>query len=294
MIVRTREGRDLDVEVHGPDAAPLVLVHHGTPGSSALSTPYRDAADALGLRLAAWCRPGYGQSTRAAGRDIAAVAPDAVAVADALGAPVFATTGGSGGGPHALALGALLPARCLAVATVASAGPWDADDLDPLAGMGEGNLEEFGAAAQGEQVLRPLLETWRSEMLAAGLPGMLEGLDSVLSRPDLAVLTGEVAAETWASFARGLAPGVDGWADDDLAFLRPWGFRVEDIGVPVDVWQGDQDLMVPPAHGRWLAGRVPGVRAHLLPDDGHVTLNVTRARDVLAPLAAALEARPAG
>lgn len=288
MNVRTPDGRDLDVLVHGPQDAPLVLVHHGTPGSAALTRSYRAAADRLGLRLAMWSRPGYGPSTRRAGRVVADVVPDAVAVADALGARTFATTGGSGGGPHALALGALVPERCLAVATVASVAPWDADGLDPLAGMGEGNLEEFAAVLQGEAVLRPLLDGWSADMLAAGLPGMVAGMRSVLSPPDLAVLTGDVAAEAWASFAHGLSRGVDGWVDDDLAFVRPWGFAVADVRVPVDLWQGGQDLMVPPAHGDWLAAHVPGVRAHLLEHDGHLTLHQTRAHELLAPLAAAL------
>ena len=287
LQVTAADGRVLDAQVHGPDGAPLVLVQHGTPGGRGLAAPLVAAADALGLRLASWARPGYGGSTRLPGRSVADVVPDALAVADALGAQRFAVTGASGGGPHALAIGALTD-RCAAVATVASVAPWDAEGLDVTAGMGEGNLEEFGAARRGEAELRPMLETWRREVVEGGVDGMLAVLSSVVSPPDAAVLTGDVAAQQYAEMAGGLVPGCDGWLDDDLAFLRPWGVPLTDLRVPVHVWQGGQDLMVPPAHGAWLAAHVPGATAHLLADDGHLTLQVTRPREVLEPLAQAL------
>ena len=68
----------------------------------------------------------------------------------------------------------------------------------------------------------------------------------------------------------------------------PWGFAPADVRVPVFLWQGEQDLMVPPEHGRWLAARLPDCRARLLPDDGHLTLLVSRPGEVMADLASAL------
>ena len=289
LLMTTTDGRDLDLELYGPDRAPLVLVQHGTPGGRTLPLALREAADAEGLRLAGWARPGYGRSARLPGRRVGDVLPDALAVAGALGAERFAVVGASGGGPHALAIG--LSERCAGVATVASIAPWDAEGLDPLAGMGEGNLVEFDGARRGEAALRPLLEPWRAEVLDGRVEGVLQVLGSVLSPPDQAVLTGELATEVYAHMADGLAPGCDGWVDDDLAFVAPWGFLVDDVRAPVGVWQGGQDLMVPPAHGDWLAGHVTGAVAHLLPGDGHLTLQVTRAREILAPLAAALSSR---
>ena len=37
---------------------------------------------------------------------------------------------------------------------IAGVGPYDASDLDFLAGMGQQNIDEFGAARQGETELR--------------------------------------------------------------------------------------------------------------------------------------------
>ncbi len=217
--------RLLDVQVHGPEDAPLVLVQHGTPGGHDLPRSYRAAADALGLRLASWSRPGYGRSTRRPGRVVADVADDALAVADGLGAARFATTGGSGGGPHALAIGALCGDRCVAVATVASVAPWDAEGLDPLAGMGEGNVEEFGAALRGEQALAPLLAGWRDEVVRRRRRGAARRCCARCSaRPTWPCSPARWRRRRTTTSRAALAPGVDGWLDDDLAFVRPWGF----------------------------------------------------------------------
>ncbi len=69
-----------------------------------------------------------------------------------------------------------------------------------------------------------------------------------------------------------LSAGIEGWLDDDLAFAKPWGFDVDAIAVPVSIWQGAHDRMVPFAHGAWLAAHVPGARVHLYDDEGHISL----------------------
>ncbi len=240
------------------------------------------------MRVAAYARPGYAGSTRLPGRTVADGVADVLTLADALGAERFAVVGASGGGPHALACGALAADRCVAVATVAGVGPWEMEGLEFLAGMGEGNEVEFAAAVAGEQPLRELIGPWREEMLAGGPQGTYDALVTVLSAPDREVFSEAYAAQ----FARGvetaLGSCVDGWVDDDLAFIRPWGFALEDVRVPVHLWQGGQDLMVPPAHGRWLAEHLPTCTPHLLPDDGHLTLLLRRPAQILGDLAAAL------
>jgi pimeloyl-ACP methyl ester carboxylesterase len=282
------DGRALEVLVAGPQGAPLVVNLHGTPSGHDLAVGVQQAAAQAGLRIASIARPGYAGSTRLPGRSVADVVPDVLAVVDALGADRFAVMGTSGGGPHALACGALAPDRCAAVASVSGVGPWAAEGLDFLAGMGEGNEVEFGAALEGEAPLRELLVPWREEMVSAGPQGTFLAMQSVLSAPDQKVFTGEVAAHLHEGVSLALRDGVDGWIDDDLAFTRPWGFTPAEVSVPVFLWQGQQDLMVPPEHGRWLAARLPDCRARLLPDDGHLTLLVNRPGEVLADLARAL------
>jgi len=277
--VATPDGRTLAVREGGdPDGVP-VLVHHGTPGSALLFEPTDALAREQGVRLVSYDRPGYGGSTRAPGRSVGDCVADVHAIADALALDRFATWGLSGGGPHALACAARCDERLAAVALLGSVAPYDADGLDWFDGMGEENVEEFGAALEGEDVLRAFLGPARDEHLRT-TPERLVELFSTLAGPaDREVLNGAFASWLLAAGERGLRDGVDGWLDDDLAFAEPWGFGPEEADRPVLLLHGGDDRFVPVAHGRWLAERIPGVEARIDPDEGHLTLPLRRLRE---------------
>jgi pimeloyl-ACP methyl ester carboxylesterase len=260
-------GRTLVAAEDGDPAGRPVIYHHGSPGSHVLYDPWLTP----GVRLIAYDRAGYGGSDRNPGRDVAAVAEDIAAIAGALELERFATWGISGGGPHALATAALLGDRVVAAATLASPAPADAPDLDFTAGMGADNAEEFSAALAGEAQLRAVIEPFSAALVEATADAVAEQMRSLVSPPDAAVLTGELAGWLLESIRQGLRDRVDGWVDDDLAFVKPWGFDPAAISVPLQIWQGEQDLMVPPAHGRWLASHVPG-DAQISAEDGHLSL----------------------
>ena len=261
------DGRTLEVHEAGdPNGFPVVF-HHGTPGSGILYAKW----ELEGVRLLAYDRAGYGGSSRKPGRTVVDVVADVEAVADALGLERYATWGLSGGGPHALACAAV-GARTVAAASVAGVGPWNADGLDWLAGMGEGNLREFDLVLAGEDALRPALERERSELVEATSEQLREAMAPHLSETDRAALTGELAAYFASNMKHGLHAGADGWIDDNLAFVRPWGFDLASIARPVLVVQGGDDLMVPRGHGEWLAANVPGCEARLDDAHGHLTL----------------------
>src|SRR5512133_2556158 len=244
------DGRALEVEVSGPDGGIPLVVHHGTPGERSQYPPFVEAAAARGLRFVSYSRPGYGGSSRQPGRAVADCAADTAAILAHLGADRCYTVGASGGGPHALACAALLADRVLACATVAGVGPFGAQDLDFLEGMGRENHLEFGAALAGPAELQAYLE--QEAQGFAGVTGeqVAAALGDLVSAVDVAALTGDVASYVAASFRQALANAIWGWFDDDLAFTRPWGFDLDGIGVPVVVWQGGQDRMVPFDHGR--------------------------------------------
>jgi pimeloyl-ACP methyl ester carboxylesterase len=195
-----------------------------------------------------------------------------VAVLDHLDLETCVVAGWSGGGPHALACGALIPGRVRAVTSLAGVAPFDADGLDFLAGMGEENLEEFGRTLEGEESLRAYLEAARPETLTLTPGQVVTQLDTLLPPADREAVTGEFADYLATEFRQSVSVGVDGWLDDDLAFARPWGFDVGDVAVPAYLWQGSEDLMVPFDHGRWLAEHVAGANAHLEQGDGHLTV----------------------
>ena len=122
-------------------------------------------------------------------------------------------------------------------------------------------------------------------MQQADGPGLIEALSSLLPDVDRALLTDEFGEALSANIREGLRTGVDGWLDDDLAFTRPWGFDLGAITVPTALWQGTEDLMVPFAHGLWLADHVAGVDAHLLTGEGHLSVGVGALDQMFADLA---------
>ncbi|HEX3615277.1 MAG TPA: alpha/beta hydrolase [Solirubrobacteraceae bacterium] len=279
------DGRLLDIYVSGPEQGLPLVFHHGTPGSRRPESGLERVVHARGLRYVCASRPGYGGSTRLAGRRVADVVADTAALLGALGASECWVAGHSGGGPHALACAHSLEG-VLGTLVIAGVGPAGVPELDFTAGMGDDNVVEFGLAFEGESVLRPALEAQRPELITADAAGIAAAVASLLPDVDLAVMNDEIGADLVGSLREGLRDGVAGWVDDDLAFTSSWGFSVSEISSPVTLWQGDADLMVPFAHGQWLAGAIPGVDAKLLPGEGHLSIAVGMAERMLDALLA--------
>jgi pimeloyl-ACP methyl ester carboxylesterase len=231
------------------------------------------AVHSRGLRLVTTSRPGYGTSSPQAGRQVVDVVADMGAVLDEIGASRCVVAGWSGGGPHALACAARLPAAA-GVLVIAGVAPYEADGLDWMAGMGEDNVTEFSATLKGEAELRPHLVAERESLKDATAQDLIAGLETLLPEVDRAVLTGEFGEDMAASFTEAVGAGVEGWLEDDLAFARPWGFDLAEISVPTMIWQGSVDLMVPFAHGQWLASHVPGAIVHLEDGEGHLSVGI--------------------
>ncbi len=297
LTVPAADGRTLDVLTHGPADGLAFVFHSGTPAGLVTYGPMTETAAALGLRTVLYSRPGYGASTRYPGRLVADAAADVTAILDHLGAGSFVTAGWSGGGPHALACAALLPRRCLAAASMAGVAPYGGRGLDWLGDMAPENVQEFAAAADGEAALAGLLEQTADKRRDVTAAALVEGMGGLVSEADKAVASGSFAGYLAASFRAALTSGIAGWLDDDLAFVRDWGFTLSGggngAGVPMAIWQGGQDRMVPFAHGAWLADQLPGARAHLMPGEGHLTLAVTAFSEILAELLDLAGVRPA-
>jgi len=270
----TPDGRTLAYAQIGASDGTPVFVLHGTPGSR-LSGAHPDpsrVADA-GLRVITYDRPGYGRSTRHQGRAVVDCVADVAVIADALGIERFVVTGGSGGGPHSLAVAARLPERVIRAECNVSGAPYDAPDLEWFAGMDPENVKEFGWALESEETLARELRLQADEMLSRldeDPSSVLDGFE--LSEADRAVLQDRVVRERLrTSIREALGGGVWGWVDDDLAFVKPWGFAVEEIRVPVQVRYGAGDVLVPAGHGEWLARRVPNANVIVDHDAGHLS-----------------------
>jgi pimeloyl-ACP methyl ester carboxylesterase len=252
---RTLRGYDSGAPESGTGLT--LLWHHGTPNIGAPPEPLFPAGARLGIRWVSYDRPGYGGSSPNPDRDVASAASDVAALADALGLDTFAVMGHSGGGPHALACAALLPDRVTAALSVAGMAPFDAEGLDWYGGMGDSCVESLRAAARGRET---------KEKYEAGDSGEPEFTDA-----DNAALAGP-----WSWFLSvvnpAVAAGPAAQIDDDLAYVRPWGFDPARITAPVLLLHGGADRIVPAAHARWLAAHCRTAQLRVSPPDGHISI----------------------
>ena len=283
-MVPLADGRILEVVVQGVEDGPLLIFHHGSPGAAQPFEPWHAAAAERGIEIAFPSRAGFGRSTRQEGRTVASAVADAAALADHLGRETFLTAGWSGGGPHALACAALLPDRVRAASSLAGVAPYDAEDLDWTGGMGEDNQFEYPLAARDPAALLEWMEPQTEPMSRIEPDEWVRRLGSLVSDVDARSVTGAFGEYLAGSYRGAFRDGPWGWYDDDLAFVGDWGFDVADIRVPVSVWQGREDLFVPITHGEWLAAHIPGARAHLRPEHGHLSLVVGTFGEILDDL----------
>jgi pimeloyl-ACP methyl ester carboxylesterase len=259
-------------DVYGAAHGYPIFMMHGTPGSRNGPIPRSSVLYRQGIMLICYDRPGYGESSRNPDRSVTDAAHDVRAIAQELGLTgKFGIVGRSGGGPHALACGALLPDLVSKVAVLVSIAPTDAQDLDWFAGMTPSNIQEYGRADDSPSDLTAEL-TQRTQKIQQNPEFLLDFLEPELTAPDRRIVADlgirQLLAET---YAEALRYGADGWIDDVLAFRKPWGFELGDITVPVLLWHGSEDQFSPVAHTQWLASRITNaeVEVEIRPGAAH-------------------------
>lgn len=290
-ILGLPDGRRLGWSDLGDPGGAVVLSLHGTPGSR--FARHRDQVHMreLGIRQLTYDRPGYGRSDPHPGRSVADAAADVRALLDAAGVEQAAVIGGSGGGPHALALATLLSERCTVVHCLVGVAPFDAPDLDFFDGMDPENQRRFHLAAGGRAEVIDLFATEVERLRAArtGDPASLMG-DMQLPESDRDILRQNVE-QALAMLAEAFRQGVVGMADDFIALSRPWGFDPGAARAPILISYGEHDVNVPAGHGRWLAAHVPNIGVRILTDSGHL---MTTEQQLGLLVEAAAYSRPAG
>ncbi|MGA8206538.1 MAG: alpha/beta hydrolase [Candidatus Dormiibacterota bacterium] len=265
QVTTAKDGRRLMFAEWGdPEGLPVFSLH-GTPNCRLHRHPNQALVRSTGVRVITYDRPGYGGSDRQRGRLVANCVEDVAAIADALRLDRFAVSGTSGGGPHALAVAALLGERVTRAACVVGVAPYQALGQGWFAGMDPENVTEFGWALEGEDRLTVELERLderRRQRVSDDPSKILSEFNlppsdrAVLAREDLL----EVRRESTFESTRN---GVGGWVDDDIAFISSWGFDPASIEVPTLIWYGTADVMVPPSHGEWLFRAIPGAVVRL-------------------------------
>jgi pimeloyl-ACP methyl ester carboxylesterase len=279
------DGRTLEVATMGDPSGTTIFFHHGTPGTTRTMKSLAGLSDFGEFFVVTTSRPGYGRSSRNEGRSVASVIPDLHAVLDHFGRDEYVALGWSGGGPHALASAALDP-RCHSAVALASVAPTDAD-FDWTEGMGPENLEEFALAQEGGAAYEELMSATGDILGAVTKDNIVELMGGLLSEPDRDALSDGDVREL---FAVGLGYGfVNGWRgyfDDNVAVTAPWGFDVSDITVPVHLFYGDDDLMVPAPHGTWLSKHVANAPVTHHPKEGHISIFANHLDEVASALTA--------
>ena len=148
------------------------------------------------------------------------------------------------------------------------------EGLDFLDGMRPQNIAAWRLAIKGEDAMRPGLEVYAAKVSETDAADLIAGWAPSLPDADRSVLTAEFGEDMVAGEAEAFRLGADGCIDDNLAFVKPWGFSLAEIAVPTFVWQGSEDAMVPFAHGQWLAAHVPGATVRLKQGEGHLSIGV--------------------
>ena len=262
------DGRKLEYFDNGVQSEKAILFLHGTPSDGTLWKPWFD--EIKSVRAVSTSRAGYGLSDRHHGRSVADDLADQAAVLDHLGIKEFVSIGWSGGGPHSLNM--TRDPRCKAAFTLAGVGEWGRADLDFLSDMGPENHEEFGEALKGESAITEWMNTNAVAMRNVTGPDLFVAFGGLIGDADKKALTPEVAEVEAEMFRRALSVSYDGWIDDDLAFVRDFGFDISKIDKPVVIYQGDDDFMVPHAHAYWLKKHIPTAKLNFVPGHGHISL----------------------
>jgi pimeloyl-ACP methyl ester carboxylesterase len=262
-------GRTLAYIERGPDDGLPVIVSHGTPGSRFARHPDPEIYERHGIRAVAYDRPGYGRSDPHRGRSVADAAADIAAIGDELGFERFAVVGASGGAPHSLACGALLGDRITRVGALVTPAPADAENFDFFEGLADLNVQEFSAALEGREAIEAFLQAYVEgirEDVDAVIEEMLTELPEIDRQRASKPKQRAIMKQGWTEAVR---QGSRGWADDDLAFAKPWGFDLGGVTVETRVWQGELDVLTPRPHGEYVASRLPNGEFELLEGGGH-------------------------
>ena len=273
-----RDGRTLAWRWWGPQGGKPVLRLQGTPSSRLARHPDPRIQLDLGARYLQADRPGYGDSTRKPDRGVADFAGDLVELLDAHGLDTVPVIGGSGGGPHALAIAALYPDRVSAVTVVVGAAPLVADEVKRLVGV---NADGYRAAERGWQDLLEILVKVRERLLGnEGLQGVLRDAPE----RDRAVM----ADPAWQRLSRAdvtesLKQGAEGWTDESMALHRDWDFDLGAVEAPVTWWHGDDDMNAPLSAARRAAALLRKVDLRVWSSEGHFAPTIHQ-REVMEEL----------
>lgn len=273
------DGRCIEYIDNGVSSKSALILHHGTPTSMTVWGTWLAAAAEEGIRAIAFTRPGYASSDRKVGRSIIDANEDLVEILNQLAVENFVSVGWSGGGPYALASGLLN--KCSGVQLIASVSPYDAEDFDWFQDQTPGMVEEAKISARSLEDSINFKENYYKEFRDMTAEQFLTEYAKRSSFESFETTYREFSKDLSFSMHEALRDGVIGYAEDEYAFLRNWGFETKEIQVPVLIWQGLDDLSVSPHMARWLNANISNPTLKLLEGQHHGSIMVEKRVEIL-------------
>lgn len=263
-----RDGRLLAYAEYGDPRGTPVFLFHGMPGSR-IFRPSDEVTTKLGVRLITVDRPGYGLSTFQPHRRFLDWPEDVTALADSLNLDSFAVCGHSGGAPYVLACAYKIPERLSAAGVISGVGR--ADDPHALDGMKSTNRMGFLVGRYFPWPIWRLL-IWMFYHRAREHPEELIKPDekNPSNHDNIVFEDPSVLENCRASVREALRPGLRGHAWEGYIQVRPWGFKPEEIKMPVHLWHGEADVDASIGMARAVAASIPNCRAMFYPGEGHI------------------------
>jgi len=284
QTIKLKDGRMLGYAEYGAPQGKSILFFHGNPSSRLGAMIMDQTAKRVKAHIIAIDRPGIGLSDFKPARQYLDWPDDVTELADALGVQHFAILGGSSGGPHTLACAFKIPERLTVAAIVSSPCPFTVPAASESMSL-SWRLRVFAGRRALWLVRLFFAKVSRDarrdpvSALSRTLRGLPEPDRLVLARPDMLKPAGDAIREAFRS-------GIHGAAWDFSLMTRPWGFRLEDISVEVQLWHGEADAIFPSRMGCYLADTIPNCRPRFVSGEGHISLMINHMEDILNGLVA--------
>lgn len=272
-VVELTDGRVLGIAEFGPRDGFPILWFHGTPGARSQVPPAAiEFAYARGVRIVGVERPGVGRSTPHHYDRIIDFAADVAEVLTALDLDRVGLIGLSGGGPYVLAVAAAMPDRVVAAAVLGGVAP----SAGPEKVVGGGIIPVLRRVSPVLVRIREPVAWLMSAGLKMAAPFADRAFDvymaigprsdrEFLARPEMRAMFVEDLVSAGRLSFRAVAY-------DAVLFSRHWGFDIAQISVPVFLWHGDDDLIIPLSHGERMAALIPNSSLSVVPGQGHLAM----------------------
>ncbi|TRZ72852.1 MAG: alpha/beta hydrolase [Streptomycetaceae bacterium] len=277
--LKLSDGRALDYTDNGVSSKSALILHHGTPTSMAVWGTWLAAIAEVGIRAIAFTRPGYAGSDRKVDHTVISANNDLEEILNHLEVENFVSIGWSGGGPYALASGLL--ERCSGVQLIASVSPYDAEDFDWFQDQSPESIEEAKISVASLADSIAFKQGYYAEIRDRKAEEFLVEYAKRASFSSFENVYRAFAEDLSLSLRDALRVGVIGYAEDEYAFLRNWGFEVKDVRVPVVIWQGLDDLSVSPHMARWFNENLCNPTLELLEGQHHGSIMVEKRAEIL-------------